>query len=49
VGKDREISKYKKPLLSNAFTNKHVPMATKPHAAIKELLETVFSVSIPRL
>jgi hypothetical protein len=37
------ISKYMQPLPSNTFTNKHVPMATKPHITIEELLETVFS------
>jgi hypothetical protein len=43
------ISKYKQPLLSNAFTNKQVPMATSRRATIEELLETMFSTqSMPR-
>jgi hypothetical protein len=43
------ISKYTQLLLSYTFTNKHVPMATNPHATIAELLETAFSTqSMPR-
>jgi hypothetical protein len=42
----RDMQTYK----SNAFANKHVPIAMNPHATVEKLLETEFSMpTVPRL